>query len=163
VANGPAKLPGWWDNTQNKWLEDRYQVGSDSGNMAWAMLALLSIDDVSARSRFPRRCGTAWHLGCAMGRLARYWRFSRAALLDTNRRPTHGHGKSTEHNGDLAAAFGLLALRTGDSHWRDMATAAEHFVDTMWDPALRLFSPQAPPKTASRAIRFWSWMLKSGL
>ena len=29
VANGPVKLPGWWDNTQNKWLEDRYQVGSD--------------------------------------------------------------------------------------------------------------------------------------
>src|SRR5258708_1831263 len=31
VANGSAKLPGWWDNTQNKWLEDRYQVGSDNG------------------------------------------------------------------------------------------------------------------------------------
>ena len=52
VASGSAKLPGWWDNTENKWLEDRYQVGSDSGNVAWAMLALLSIDDVSASSRF---------------------------------------------------------------------------------------------------------------
>src|ERR1700682_693551 len=52
VAHGPVKLPGWWDNTQNKWLEDRYQVGSDNGNMAWAMLALLSINDVSTGSRF---------------------------------------------------------------------------------------------------------------
>src|SRR5256714_7206424 len=52
VANGPVKLPGWRGNTQNKWLEDRYQVGSDVGNMAWAMLALLSIDDVNTGSRF---------------------------------------------------------------------------------------------------------------
>src|SRR5258705_10544825 len=29
VTSSSAKLPGWWDNTQNKWLEDRYQVGSD--------------------------------------------------------------------------------------------------------------------------------------
>src|SRR4051812_8063901 len=52
VASGSAKLPGRWDNTQNRWLEDRYQVGSDNGNVAWAMLALLSIDDVSASSGF---------------------------------------------------------------------------------------------------------------
>src|SRR6266849_4015333 len=51
VANGPVKLPGCRDNTQNKGLEDRYQVGSDNGNNAWALLAWLLIDDVSASSR----------------------------------------------------------------------------------------------------------------
>ncbi len=44
VRQFPVKLGGWWDKTQDRWLEDRYQVGSDSGNMAWAMLALLALD-----------------------------------------------------------------------------------------------------------------------
>jgi hypothetical protein len=48
--------------------------------------------------------------------------------------------KSTEHNTDLAAAFGLLAIRTGDSRWRDKATVAEYFVNTMWDPACACFA-----------------------
>ena len=37
------KLSGWWDDKQNRWVEDPYQVGSDTGNMAWAMLALLAL------------------------------------------------------------------------------------------------------------------------
>ena len=139
VANGPVKLPGWWDNTQNKWLEDRYQVGSDNGNMAWAMLALLSINDVSTGSRF--RDGAA-----RLGTWVAQWADTRGTGGFTG--GTFGHEptpevrtwKSTEHNTDLAAAFGLLAIRTGDSRWRDMATAAEHFVNTMWDPACACFA-----------------------
>jgi hypothetical protein len=133
AANGAARLPGWWDNAQNRWLEDRYQVGSDTGNMAWAMLALLSLDDMSAHSRF--RDGAV-----RLGAWVAQWSDTRGAGGFTG--GTFGHEprpdiriwKSTEHNTDLAAAFGLLALRTGDSRWRDMAAAAEHFVDTMWDP-----------------------------
>src|SRR5882762_2425909 len=139
VANGPVKLPGWWDNTQNKWLEDRYQVGSDNGNMAWAMLALLSINDVSTGSRF--RDGAA-----RLGTWVAQWADTRGTGGFTG--GTFGHEptpevrtwKSTEHNTDLAAAFGLLAIRTGDSRWRDMATAAEHFVNAMWDPACACFA-----------------------
>ena len=139
VANGPVKLPGWWDNTQNKWLEDRYQVGSDNGNMAWAMLALLSIDDLNTGSRF--RDGAA-----RLGAWVAQWADTRGTGGFTG--GTFGHEptpdvrtwKSTEHNPDLAAAFGLLEIRTGDSRWRDKATAAEHFVNTMWDPACACFA-----------------------
>ncbi|KRQ01147.1 hypothetical protein AOQ71_39945 [Bradyrhizobium manausense] len=139
VAIGPARLPGWWDNTQNKWLEDRYQVGSDVGNMAWAMLALLSIDDVNTGSRF--RDGAA-----RLGTWVAQWADARGTGGFTG--GTFGHEptpelrtwKSTEHNTDLAAAFGLLATRTGDLRWRDMATAAERFVETMWDPACACFA-----------------------
>jgi len=139
VANGPVKLPGWWDNTQNKWLEDRYQVGSDVGNMAWAMLALLSIDDVNTGSRF--RDGAA-----RLGAWVAQWADTRGTGGFTG--GTFGHEptpevrtwKSTEHNTDLAAAFGLLAIRTGDSRWRDKATVAEYFVNTMWDPACACFA-----------------------
>jgi hypothetical protein len=139
VADGAVRLPGWWDNRQNKWLEDRYQVGSDIGNMAWAMLALLSIDDVNVRSRF--RDGAA-----RLGTWIAQWADTRGTGGFTG--GTFGHEpmpevrtwKSTEHNTDLAAAFGLLATRTGNSRWRDMATAAKHFVDTMWDPACACFA-----------------------
>jgi hypothetical protein len=139
VANGPVKLPGWWDNAQNKWLEDRYQVGSDNGNMAWAMLALLSLDDVNAGSRF--RDGAA-----RLGAWVAQWADTRGTGGFTG--GTFGHEptpevrawKSTEHNTDLAAAFGLLAIRTGDSRWRDKAMAAEYFVNTMWNPACACFA-----------------------
>lgn len=138
VANGPVKLPGWWDNTQNKWLEDRYQVGSDVGNMAWAMLALLSID-VNTGSRF--RDGAA-----RLGAWVAQWADTRGTGGFTG--GTFGHEptpevrtwKSTEHNTDLAAAFGLLAIRTGDSRWRDKAMVAEYFVNTMWDPGCACFA-----------------------
>ena len=139
VASGSVKLPGWWDNTQNKWLEDRYQVGSDVGNMAWAMLALLSFDDVNTGSRF--RDGAA-----RLGAWVAQWADTRGTGGFTG--GTFGHEptpevrtwKSTEHNTDLAAAFGLLAIRTGDSRWRDKATVAEYFVNTMWDPACACFA-----------------------
>jgi hypothetical protein len=32
---------GWWDSSQNKWVEDAYQVGIATGNLAWAGIALL--------------------------------------------------------------------------------------------------------------------------
>jgi hypothetical protein len=139
VAGGPVKLPGWWDSAQKKWLEDRYQVGSDNGNIAWAMLALLSLDGASARSRF--RDGAA-----RLGAWVAQWADTRGTGGFTG--GTFGHEptpdvrtwKSTEHNTDLAAAFGLLAVRTGDKRWRDMATAAGHFVETMWDPACACFA-----------------------
>src|SRR3569833_3137570 len=38
----PVKLGGWWDQAQARWVEGRYQVSSDTGNMAWVMLALLA-------------------------------------------------------------------------------------------------------------------------
>lgn len=138
VANGPVKLPGWWDNTQNKWLEDRYQVGSDVGNTAWAMLALLSVD-VNTGSRF--RDGAV-----RLGAWVAQWADTRGTGGFTG--GTFGHEptpevrtwKSTEHNTDLAAAFGLLAIRTGDSRWRDKAMVAEYFVNTMWDPGCACFA-----------------------
>jgi hypothetical protein len=42
--------------------------------------------------------------------------------------------KSTEHNIDLYAFFGLLAHETGDPAWSARAAAAKRFVEAMWDP-----------------------------
>ena len=132
LTGGAAKLPGWWDRTQNRWLEDRYQAGSDTGNMAWAMLALLALDKAGADSRY--RDGAA--------RIGEWV----AALADPRGAGGFGGGffghepspivqswKSTEHNVDLAAAFALLAQATRTPKWEQRAQAAQRFVEAMWD------------------------------
>jgi len=44
VGAAPLKLAGWWSSRDQRWLEDDYQAGSDTGNLAWAMLALLRLE-----------------------------------------------------------------------------------------------------------------------
>ena len=128
AAEKPAKLPGWWDKTQNRWLEDRYQVGSDVGNMAWAMLALLALDQ-------PRYTAAARRIGDWVGQ----WDDKRGlggftgGALGHEPSPEIRRWKSTEHNTDLAAAFALL----GD---RDKAEAARRFAAGMWDEAGACFA-----------------------
>src|ERR1700686_848672 len=47
IGAAPLRLAGWWDLKSQRWLEDGYQAGTDSGNMAWAMLALLTLSSAS--------------------------------------------------------------------------------------------------------------------
>ncbi len=127
----PIKLSGWWDPHQNRWFEDRYQVGSDTGNMAWAMLALLALDRVTNDPRY--RAGAVrlaawlerWRDGKGPGGFTG-GAFGHEPSPDTLR------WKSTEHNTDLAAAYRALAQTTGDKTWLTPARAAESFVRAMW-------------------------------
>ncbi len=131
VGPGPLKLAGWWDEKQNMWVEDRYQVGSDTGNMAWAILALLALDRRAQDHRY--RDGAV-----RIGRWIKQWRDEKEPGGFTG--GTFGHEpmpvvepwKSTEHNTDLTAAFTGLARATGDKSWTEEAAAAEHFVHAMW-------------------------------
>jgi hypothetical protein len=131
IAVTPVKLSGWWDKQQNRWLEDRYQVGSDVGNQAWALLALLALDKPGPAT--PYRAGAA--------RIADWiaqWRDGRGAggftggVIGHEPSPEPRRWKSTEHNTDLTAAFTVLADRTGEAKWRDMAGQARHFVESLW-------------------------------
>lgn len=132
VGGGALKLAGWWDPKTQRWLEDGYQAGSDSGNMAWAMLALLTLHASTDDSRY--RDGAL--------RLARWVemrRDSRGAGGYTGGdfghepEPQHLEWKSTEHNSDLAAAFGWLGRVTGDAHWQERSYDAQEFVRAMWN------------------------------
>jgi hypothetical protein len=136
---GPVKLAGWWDKQQGRWLEDRYQVGSDVGNMAWAIMALLAVRGSERDSPY---VAAAQQIG--------HWiekrRDTRGAGGFTGgtegSEPTPGENgwKSTEHNTDLAAAFSELATATGDPRWRRDAFAAARFVDAMWDAHCACFA-----------------------
>lgn len=126
VANGPVKLPGWWDNTQNKWLEDRYQVGSDVGNMAWAMLALLSIDDVNTGSGSAMvQHGLA--PGSRNGPIRAVLAVSRVVRLGTNRRRKCGRGNRLNiiltSPPRLAFLRSVQAIRAGAIRQRLLSTS----------------------------------------
>jgi hypothetical protein len=139
VGAGPLKLAGWWDLKSQRWLEDDYQAGSDSGNIAWAMLALLTLHAASGDQRYRD----------AALRLARWVE----GTLDTRGAggyvggylghepaPQRQRWKSTEHNTDLAAAFGWLARVTGDAHWRQRTALAADFVAAMWSAGCGCFA-----------------------
>lgn len=139
VGSGPLKLAGWWDAKQNMWVEDRYQVGSDNGNMAWAMLALLALDRATKDHRY--RDGAV-----RIGGWVRQWRDPeqpggfRGGTFAHEPVPVVEPWKSTEHNTDLAAAFAGLAQATADDSWLIEARAAQDFVEAMWRPECGCFA-----------------------
>jgi len=144
IGGDVIKLSGWWDDASKSWLEDRYQAGSDSGNLAWAMLALLALDRITPDH--PAYRAGASHLGSWL----RQWRDDAAATGNPGgfRGGTFGHEpapeitgwKSTEHNTDLAAAYRLLATATGDAGWQQDAENASAFVAKMWRPTVGCFA-----------------------
>ena len=142
LAGAPAtlRLAGWWDRAQGRWLEDSYQAGTDSGNVAWAMLALLALDE---RRDTPAAGGVAGRpyreAALRLGAWVEMQRDQRGAggfmggAQGHEPVPTPVRWKSTEHNIDLAAAFERLARASGDPHWSQLARAAAGFVAAMWD------------------------------
>lgn len=133
APDGRVQLPGWYDNQENRWVEDEFQISTHSGNVAWAMLALLAYYEtyggkpyLAAAERMgewiEQNCrdsrGAGGYLGGFSG-----WE-PNAKLLQY---------KATEHNLDLYAAFQRLYLITRKPAWQEQAKAAKKFVVSMWD------------------------------
>ena len=126
-VKSPAQLGGWQDGS--RWVEDGYQAGSDTGNLAWAMLALLGLHHAGTGDRY---------LTGAI-RIAAYVEKSfdppgfTGGTFGGEPAPQRNSWKSTEHNVDLAAAFSALARATGDPHWAQRAGQARGLVAAMWN------------------------------
>ncbi|HSM96630.1 MAG TPA: hypothetical protein VLT91_11330 [Rhizomicrobium sp.] len=129
----PAKVAGWWDAKENRWVEDPYQVASDTGNQAWAMLALLALyrDSHDVRYRDAALQVASWVEQTYDSRPPQGFM---GGTFGDQPKPQVNRWKSTEHNTDLAAAFTQLAAATGDAHWRKQAKIASAFVAAMWNP-----------------------------
>ena len=130
---GKARLPGWWDPVTQEWYEDEFQVSTETGNLAWTIIALLS---------YYEKEGGIQYLEAAE---------SIGEWIETETKDTVGAGgytggflgwepapqkitwKSTEHNIDLYVAFTLLNEITGDENWNERALHAKAFVEAMWD------------------------------
>lgn len=139
ILPGAVKLAGWWDPKQNLWVEDRYQVGSDNGNMAWTILALLALDRATGDHRY---CDGAARIATWL----KQWRSKigpggfTGGTFAHEPMPVVETWKSTEHNADLAAAFTRLAQASGNSTWFSQARAAQKFVKAMWRPKCGCFA-----------------------
>jgi hypothetical protein len=134
---GLMRMAGWWDPSSQRWLEDEYQSGSDSGNLAWAVLALLTLEDRDGRHRLAATRIARWLESQQDDRGAGGFTGGTAGS-EAAERPQRW--KSTEHNVDLAAAFARLAAASGDAHWRALSGAAAGFVAAMWDGKRKVFA-----------------------
>lgn len=133
-AEGAVPMPGWWDAKANRWFEDRYQVGTATGNVAWAALLLLAAYEAT---RAPRYLDTARTM---MGWVDKetYSADAPAAFIGGyfghEPSPQRQGWKSTEHNVDTYAVFHWLARYDNDPRWRTGAERSRKFVETMWQP-----------------------------
>ncbi len=132
IPNGPVPLPGWWDDASKRWFEDRYQVGTATGNVVWAALLLLATYEAT---RAPAYLDGAKAL---MGWVDKetFNADSPAAYIGGDfghePNPERQGWKSTEHNVDAYAAFRWLARYSNDPRWNTDAERARHFVESMW-------------------------------
>ncbi len=124
-ADGRYPLPGWWDAATAKWIEDRYQVGTATGVVAWAMLFWLALGRATGEGRFHDAAARA---GDWVERSVRVPRGYAGGFLGWEPAPTRLGWISTEHNIDLAVAFASLGRPEPAAH-------AKSFVGAMWDAA----------------------------
>jgi hypothetical protein len=130
---GTVRMPGWWNEAEQKWYEDQEFVGSGTGNLAWAMIALLNYYDKRGGEQY---LATASILGNWIvthtpdGRGAGGYT---GGYIEWEPSPEKLLWKSTEHNLDLYVAFQRLRHITGDSLWGERANDARNFVEAMWN------------------------------
>jgi hypothetical protein len=132
IGDGAPALPGWWDAERKLWAEDAYQDGSATGNVAWAALALLTLDAAAPTAGY--RAGATRMLG-----------WISANTVDS-RSPAGFTGgvdgfdpvqtrltwKSTEHNLDVHAVAAWLHRLDGRPDDAHLAAKARGFLDSVF-------------------------------
>ena len=166
AVKGAPKPNGWWSAKQSRWLQDGYQVGTATGNVAWTMLAFLTLSDRTGDARWcdgARRLA-GWTIKYAHGA-------SDAGGFSGGMYGFEGHQsqltwKATEHNIDLAAAFAWLSRCDASPRWEHYAAEARAFVSTQWDPSSHHFligttTDGHTPNSATSAldIQFWASLI----
>jgi hypothetical protein len=141
VDSIPAALPGYWNQTARLWSEDAYQVGSASGNIAWAAIALLHLAPQSQRyADGARRLGD-WltaHTdddGTVGG------------FFGEEPNPTPQNWHSTEHNIDAYAVLNALG--------QPRALACRACVARAFDPARGCFVMGDTSQTSALDASLW--------
>ena len=139
-----ARLPGWYDPASGEtgtWFEDRYQVGSNTGNTSYVALALLQYHRISPNAGYLKtaclimdwviqNCTdqtvgfTAGFDGWAEGKTPVVYPFTY---------------KSIEHNIDAYAAFSELYRLTGEARYQSAAESAKAFIASMYDAQAGVF------------------------
>jgi|LGOV01.1.fsa_nt_gb hypothetical protein len=137
--SGKARLPGWWNDSEQRWDEDNFSVSTHTGNVAWPIIALLSLYEETREDTY---LNASIRLGewienktkdkrGAGGYTGGYGGWEKTA--NNPKGQIEIPWKSTEHNIDVYVAFYRLYKLTGDEIWKERALHAKHFVEAMWD------------------------------
>lgn len=134
-----ARMPGWYDPDQLVWIEDKTQVGTGAGDLAWAMMALVECYEKTGDSRY---LSAAQKLGRWVTKHCRERRAPggySAGVEGWEPRQTRLTQRSTEDNFDLYSAFERLYGVSRSRTWRKGANHALRFLLAMWDEASGAF------------------------
>jgi hypothetical protein len=135
---GTVRMPGWSDK-DGSWKENSFSVGTSTGNMAWAMLGLISFYEKTHEKRY---LDAAVRLGEWIenetrdergdgGYTGGYAGWEKTVINPQGQ--VKNLWKSTEHNIDVYAAFSRLYVITGNKSWDERAIHARRFVVSMWN------------------------------
>lgn len=152
---------GWRDRASGQWFEDQYQMGTATGNVAWAGLAMLALDAATGDHRWR---AAAIRLGQWIDRNTRNPSPAGGFTggvdgFDSN--PTKIRWESTEHNIDAVALFTWLAAVDPSPEWAAGAATARRFVDSQWNAATGYFLigtlPSGAENTGASALDVQVW------
>ena len=125
---------GWWDAKNSRWVEDAYQDGTATGNVAWTALAMLALFDATHDAHWRDAAAKLGHWVIDNTSDARGAGGFDGGIEGFDASPKKVTWKSTEHNIDLVAVFGRLARTNAPGDWHSVETSARKFVDSQWDP-----------------------------
>jgi hypothetical protein len=133
---GRVRLPGWWEptaDTDGAWNEVGDQVGTSTGNMAYAMLGLLQAYEQLGKNEYlDAACRMAdWIEANTRHSILGYT----GGFVGHEPAPARQLWRSTEHSLDIFVAFTRLAEHMAEpaaSTWRSRANHARAFVESMW-------------------------------
>ena len=148
VKQTPVPPMGWWSDNEQRWDEDPYQVGSATGNLAWAALALLTLADATDDPRYAVGAAQIASWAAAQSYDGHAPAGFNGGLYGYDDAAQRLGWKSTEHNTDLAAVFDWLGRLQPAAGWREKAAIARGFVAAQWDTV---------------SARFWVGILPDGI
>lgn len=138
ITGSKAELPGYWESKGNYWSQDPYQVGTATGNVAWASLLLLTVYDTNHDRRYLDAAVAQlhWIQAHTLGNAPTAYE---GGLFGYDNAQRAQHWKATEHNLDVYAAATWAGRETGDATLAQQAKVAGDFVTSMWDPTQHRF------------------------
>lgn len=163
-----APLPnGWWDAGEQRWVEDANQMGTATGNAAWVALALMSLHEIDDDPRWRKGAERLADWVVTHASDARGAGGFNGGVHGFDAAPQSLTWKSTEHNVDLVALFGVFIDNGARTRWSRPLANARHFIDAQWDAAEGRFLTGTLPDgvTANRATsgldaQLWPLLLR---
>lgn len=130
---GTVPMPGFYLENPDQYYELADNANVDTGNNAWAMIALLALYKQSSNTDYLIAAENAGQFIQTMRSNAGLYPGFLGGINEAETTPTNRTYKSTEHNLDIYAAFSVMYQITGQTQWLSGALLASNFVESMWE------------------------------